>query len=113
MSHFRTHLSRLLETISRRRDGPAKKNGYAGPVSALDAHAATLETYFKDHPPRTVAEAQQAIKTQTGIERSPTQVQAFMKRLGMKCRKVGYVPGQAANPDKQLEQETFKTQELA
>lgn len=78
----------------------------------MDAHAATLETYFKDHPPRTVAEAQQAIKTQTGIERSPTQVQAFMKRLGMKCRKVGYVPGQAANPDKQLEQETFKTQEL-
>jgi transposase len=78
----------------------------------LDAHAATLETYFKDHPPRTVAEAQQAIKAQTGIERSPTQVQAFMKRLGMKCRKVGYVPGQAANPDKQLEQETFKAQEL-
>jgi hypothetical protein len=78
----------------------------------LDAHAATLETYFKDHPPRTVAEAQQAIKAQTGIERRPTQVQAFMKRLGMKCRKVGSVPGQAANPDKQLEQETFKTQAL-
>lgn len=112
MSHFRTHFSRLLETISGRRDGPAKKNGDAGPVSALDAHAATLETYFKDHPPRTVAEAQQAIKAQTGLERSPTQVQAFMKRLGMKCRKVGYVPGQAANPDKQLEQETFKTQAL-
>jgi len=26
--------------------------------------------------------------------------------------KVGYVPGHAANPDKQAEQETFKTQEL-
>ena len=24
----------------------------------------------------------------------------FMKRLGMKCRKVGYVPGRAANPDR-------------
>ena len=35
-----------------------------------------------------------------------------MKRIGMKCRKVGYVPGRAANPDKQAEQETFKTQEL-
>lgn len=30
----------------------------------------------------------------------------------MKCRKVGYVPGRAADPDKQAEQETFKTPEL-
>jgi len=30
----------------------------------------------------------------------------------MKCRKVGYVPGQAATPEKQAEQETFKHQEL-
>jgi len=78
----------------------------------LDKHAATLEAYFKEHPPRTVAEARQAIKDQMGIERSPTQIQAFMKRIGMKCLKVGYVPGHAANPDKQAEQETFKTQEL-
>lgn len=78
----------------------------------MDEHTTTLETYFKEHPPRTVAEAQQVIKDQTGIERSPTQIQTFMKRIGMKCRKVGYVPGRAANPDKQAEQETFKTQEL-
>jgi transposase len=78
----------------------------------LDEHAAPLETYFKEHPPRTVAEAQQAIQEQTGLERSPTQIQAFLKRLGMKCRKVGYVPGHAATPEKQAEQETFKTQQL-
>lgn len=30
----------------------------------------------------------------------------------MKCRKVGYVPGQAVTPEKQTEQETFKNQEL-
>jgi transposase len=89
-----------------------KKNSYTGSSSELDKHTTALETYFKEHPPRTVAEAQQAIKDQTGIERSPTQIQAFMKRIGMKCRKVGYVPGRAANPDKQAEQETFKTQEL-
>jgi transposase len=89
-----------------------KKNNYTGTASELDKHTAVLETHFKEHPPRTEAEAQQAIKDQTGIERSPTQIQAFMKRIGMKCRKVGYVPGRAANPDKQAEQETFKTQEL-
>jgi len=78
----------------------------------LDTQAASLEAYFKEHPPRTVAEAQQVIQEQTGLQRSPTQIQAFLKRLGMKCRKVGYVPGQAANPDKQAEQASFKTQEL-
>lgn len=89
-----------------------KEFAYAGPSSDLDEHAPTLEAYFKEHPPRTTAEAQQMIKEQTGIERSPTQVQAFMKRLGMQCRKVGYVPGRAATPDKQAEQQTFQTQQL-
>ncbi len=90
-----------------------KKFGYAGHASELVEHAAALETYFKEHPPRTVAEAQQVIKEQTGIERSPTQVRAFLKQLGMKYLKAGYVPGPAAHPDKQAEQEAFKTQELA
>lgn len=78
----------------------------------MDQHATTLEAYFKEHPPRTVAEARRVIQEQTGIERSPTQIQAFLKRLGMRCRKVGYVPGQATTPAKQAEQETFKNQEL-
>jgi transposase len=89
-----------------------KEFGYGGPSSELDQHAVSLEAYFKEHPPRTTAEARQVIQEQTGLERSPTQVQAFMKRLGMKCRKVGYVPGRAADPDKLAEQETFKTQQL-
>jgi transposase len=85
---------------------------YPGTTSALDEHSAELETYFRAHPPHTTAEAQQVIRELTGVERSPSQVQAFMKRLGMKCRKVGSVPGQAANPDKQAEQDTFLTQQL-
>jgi transposase len=86
--------------------------GYRGATSAMEAHATSLENYFKEHPPRTTAEAQQLIKDQTGLERCPTQVQAFMKRLGMKCRKVGYVPGRAATAEKQAEQQTFQTDEL-
>jgi len=83
-----------------------------GASSELDQHAATLESYFKEHPPRTIAEARQVIREQTGIERSPTQIRAFLKRMGMRCRKVGYVPGQAATLEKQAEQETFKNQAL-
>ena len=89
-----------------------KKFNYQGMSSKLDKHGIPLESYFKEHPPRTVAEAQYVIQEQTGIERCPTQIQVFLKRIGMKCRKVGYIPGCAANPDKQAEQETFKTQKL-
>jgi transposase len=105
----------LTTYLKQYRDGGLerlKELGYAGQSSELDEHATTLEAYFKEHPPRTTGEAQHIIQEQTGIERSPTQVQAFLKRLGMKCRQVGYVPGRAADPDKQAEQETFKTQQL-
>jgi hypothetical protein len=48
----------------------------------------------------------------TGIERSPTQVSAFLKRLGMKRRKVGFVPGKSGTPEKIEEQERFRQEEL-
>ncbi len=35
-----------------------------------------------------------------------------MRRLGLSCRKVGFVPGKSADPDKLEEQETFRTQQL-
>jgi len=89
-----------------------KEQHYLGQANALLPHATTLEAYFKEHPPTTSAEAQQVIRDLTGIERSPTQVRAFMKQLGMKYRKVGYVPGKAATPEKMTEQDTFQHQEL-
>ena len=81
------HLCRISKTtlttyLKQYQDGGIerlKEFGYAGPSSELDEHATTLEDYFKEHPPRTVAEAQHAIQEQTGIERSPTQIRAFMK----------------------------------
>ena len=53
-----------------------KKFNYQGMSSELDKHGIPLESYFEEHPPRTVAEAQHVIREQTGIERSPTQIQA-------------------------------------
>lgn len=89
-----------------------KETHYAGQANELQEHEATLKAYFEAHPPQTSAEAQAAIEKLTGIKRSPTQVRAFMRRMGMRCRKVGYVPGKAANPDKQAEQETFRVEQL-
>ena len=49
-------------------------------TSELLDHRDSLEESFRHNPPRTVAEACQRIKDETGIERGPTQVRAFLKK---------------------------------
>jgi transposase len=85
---------------------------FAGQPSHLNAHQATLEAHFRAHPPRTVAEAQATIEQLTGIRRSPTQIRAFLKRIGMQVRKVGAMPGRAHEVDKQQQQDSFQGTEL-
>ena len=85
---------------------------FAGQPSALNAHQPSVEAYFRVHPPRTVAQAQAEIEQVTGIRRSPTQIRAFLKRIGMQVRKVGAMPGRAHDPLKQQEQDSFQQAEL-
>jgi len=89
-----------------------KELGYRGKTSELDEHQDTLKAHFEQHPPCSVKEAQDEIERLTGIKRSPTQIREFLCRIGMKPRKVGYVPGKSSDPDKRAEQETFREQEL-
>ena len=49
-------------------------------TSKLLDHRDSLEESFRKNPPHTVAEACQRIKEETGIERKPTQVRAFLKK---------------------------------
>lgn len=88
-----------------------KENRYAGQPSELNAHAASLKEYFEKHPPNTVKEAQHAIEQQTGVRREETQVRQFLLRLGMKCRRMGVVPGKL-NEAQQAEQRRFLQEEL-
>jgi transposase len=85
---------------------------YHGQPSALNEHGASVEAYFRSHPPKNLSEAQAKIAELTGIKRSPSQVSAFMTRIGMKRRKVGYVPGKSGTPEKIAEQESFREEIL-
>ena len=89
-----------------------KQNYYRGSPSELKQHTPTLRDYFTKNPPSTTAQAQQAIEELTQIRRSLTQVREFLKRLGMKRRKVGSAPGKADDPDKQREQREFLETQL-
>jgi transposase len=62
------------------------------PQSELVDHRTTLEAYFQQYPPTTVAEAAAKIAEVTGMVRKPTQVRQFLRALGMKPMKVGMIP---------------------
>ena len=78
------------------------------PQSQLVEHKTTLEGYFRAHPPATCAEAAAKIEELTGVKRGPTQTRKFLKKLGMKPRKVGQIPAKADIK----EQEGFKEEHL-
>lgn len=82
-----------------------KTLNFRRPESDLKAHQATLEAYFRAHPPASVKQAMATIETLTGVRRSPERVRLFLKQLGMKCRKVGVIPAKADG----VAQEAFKT----
>ena len=74
------------------------------PQSQLKQHQEQIETYFRAHPPKTLAQAASKIEALTGVKRSREQVRHFLHRLGMNCRRVGVIPAKA-DP---LGQEEFK-----
>jgi transposase len=65
---------------------------YAGQTSALETHRASLDDYFRVHPPRSVRQAQEIIRQRTGIQRGLTQVRRFLHRLGLEPRKIAAIP---------------------
>lgn len=70
------------------------------PESEWQAHATSLEAYFREHPFATIKQAQAQIKELTGSQRRNHQGRTFLKALGLRCRKVGMLPAKA-DPDEQ------------
>ncbi len=69
-----------------------KRLQFHRPTSQLEAYHDTLEAYFQEHPPTTIAQAIERIEQVTGLRRSPTQVRIFLKKLGLKRLKTYAVP---------------------
>lgn len=85
-----------------------KEINFNRPTSKLTKNKQKIEDYFRNNPPANINEAINKIEEITGIRRSPTQVRLFLKKIGMRCLKVGFVPGKA---DPEL-QEDFQKKEL-
>lgn len=89
-----------------------KKLEYKGQISELNQYGRQVEEYFKKYPASSVAEASDAIEKITGIKRSPTQIREFMKRIGLRCLKVGYVPGKSMEPERIAEVAIYRKDKL-
>lgn len=72
------------------------------PASALEEYSDEIKTDLLARPVATAAEACKRIRELTGIKRSPTQVRAFLHKLGLKPLKVASIPAKA-DPVKQEE----------
>jgi len=72
-----------------------KRLDAAVPTSELADHRQTLEDDFRTNPPRSAAQAADAIERLIGIRRGPTQVRKFLAGMGMMLRKMGMIPAKA------------------
>lgn len=77
------------------------------PESALLAHYASLEAYFRAHPPATIKEAQSKIEALTGIKRSETQVREFLKKNSISA--AGALACSRPKPTPTSKQATWRT----
>lgn len=72
-----------------------RKVNFYRPKSELEKHRDLIEQSLRDHPVASISEAAAKIEELTGIRRSKTQVRVFLRKLGMRHRKVGSVPAGA------------------
>lgn len=89
-----------------------KEVNFHKPKSVLEDYEAIIENHFEQHPVATLAEARHEIEKLTGIRLSTSQIGKFLKRLGIKRRKTGSIPGKAITDEKIKEQENFLKQKL-
>jgi transposase len=75
---------------------------YGTNKSELESYKILIEESFNKEPAHSIKEAQQRIEKLTGLKRSHTQIRVFFRKIGMRFRKMGYVPSKA-DPEKQMD----------
>jgi len=77
------------------------------PSSELVEYSGSIESYFTENPPASIAEASEKIAQLTGIRRGETQTRKFMKSLKFRFIKTGSVPAKALTEEKKTNNANF------
>lgn len=97
----------MVSYLKEYRDGGIERitlNMRIGHPSEMNAHSQELKAVFEAKPPATLKEARAKITELTGLKRSIPQVWSFLRKIGLRPRMVGGIPGKV-DVD---EQEDFK-----
>ena len=89
------------------------EENYHQPKSQLEPYTEQLKELFKNQAPHTVNQSIEMIDQETGVVLKPSACREFLRKIGMKCRRCGVVPGKAMDDDKQRQaQQEFHDQQL-
>jgi transposase len=89
------------------------EENYHHPKSQLEPYTEQLKELFNKQVPHTVNQAIEMIDKETGICLKPSACREFLRKIGMKCRRCGVVPGKAMDDDKQRQaQQEFHDKQL-
>lgn len=89
------------------------EDNYRKPTSQLAPYIEKLKKLFEEQPPHTVNQAIELIFESTGIRLKHTACRDFLKKIGLKCRRCGLVPGKAVDDENQQKaQQEFHDQKL-
>ena len=106
----------VTEYLRKYRDGGLPgllAEDYRQPTGQLDGHAERLKKVFETSPPHTVNQAIEVIGQETGVRLKPSACRDFMRKLGMRFRRCGLVPGKAPDDERQLQaQQAFHDDKL-
>lgn len=106
----------VTEYLRKYRDGgwPGRlAEDYRQPEGPLDDHADRLKKVFETRPPHTVNQAIEVMGQATGVRLKPSACRAFLRKLGLKCRRCGWVPGRAPDDEQPLQaQQEFHDNQL-
>jgi transposase len=79
----------------------------------LDAQAERLKEGFEKRPPHTLNQAIATIEQETGLRLKHSACRALLRKLGLKYRRYGLVPGKAQDDEEQRHaQQKFHDQQL-
>ena len=85
-----------------------KFNNYGTNKSELENHSETLLSNLESNPVHQLSQAKERVESLTGIKRSLSAIESFLKRNDFKYQKTGHIPSKA---DVQ-KQETYLTETL-
>lgn len=91
----RQSVSKFIKIFNEKGLEYLKFNNYGTNISELQKFQETILSNLESKPVHQISQAKVRIEELTGVSRSLSAVQVFLKRNGFSCKKIGHIPAKA------------------